>query len=229
MVFQRVFICIFSAYLSPSRCVCVCVQHEKGCASLHPFFSASPKAIWQSSTVALHKNQHHLWPMASAQPLRSNASCWLGVLGGSHRALFVMLISWPNLNDPDICWPACVKPHIQFVPQIQKVDKTLEAVKNACVCVCVCSCCWCRMGERQKSFYSNACTRAIITSRDENQSVCLRACVLCYTSVRLCVSVLYPPTPNKDTQLVANTYTHTRVCMCSRAKEQWWWWWGEFV
>lgn len=54
---------------------------------------------------------------------------------GGCGALFVMLISWPNLNDPDICWPACVKPHIQFVPQIQKADKTLEAGKNVCVCV----------------------------------------------------------------------------------------------
>lgn len=51
---------------------------------------------------------------------------------------FVMLISWPNLNDPDICWPTCVKPHIQFVPQIQKADKTLEAGKNVGVCACMC-------------------------------------------------------------------------------------------
>jgi len=59
--------------------------------------------------------------------------------GGGVRGLcgapFVMLISRPNLNDPDICWPACVKPHIQFVPQIQKADKTLEAGKNVRVCV----------------------------------------------------------------------------------------------
>lgn len=46
-----------------------------------------------------------------------------------------MLISWPNLNDPDICWPACVKPHIQFVPLIQKADKTLQASRNVCVLV----------------------------------------------------------------------------------------------
>lgn len=51
-------------------------------------------------------------------------------MGGFCKAAFVMLISWPNLNNPDICWPACVKPHIQFVPPpppIQRADKTLEA------------------------------------------------------------------------------------------------------
>lgn len=147
---------------------------------------------------------------------------WECLRGGTHRALFVMLISWPNLNDPDICWPACVKPHIQFVPQIQKVDKTLEAGKN--VCVCVCSCCWCRMGEREKSFYSNACTTAIITRKEESQSVFL--CVLYHTSsVSLCVCALMSSTPHQQThpaRLVANTHTHKHVCVCSRAKEQWW-------
>ncbi len=56
---------------------------------------------------------------------------------GDCRALFVMLINWPNLNNPDICCAACVKPHIQFVPPIQKAGKTLEAGKTVCVCVCV--------------------------------------------------------------------------------------------
>lgn len=62
--------------------------------------------------------------------------------GGVCKALFVMLISWPNLNDPDICCPACVKPHIQFVPDIQKAGKTLEAGKNVCVCILVVNVAW---------------------------------------------------------------------------------------
>lgn len=52
---------------------------------------------------------------------------------------FVMLIIRPNLNDPDICCPTCVKPHIQFVPVIHKAGTALEAVKCLCVyCMCVC-------------------------------------------------------------------------------------------
>lgn len=61
------------------------------------------------------------------------------VLGGG--GCFCHANIWPNLNDPDICCPTCVKPHIQFVPAIQKAGMTLEAVKCLCVyCMCVCVC-----------------------------------------------------------------------------------------
>lgn len=81
------------------------------------------------------------------------------------------------------------------------------------------------MGEREKSFYSNACTRAIITSREENQSVCF--CVLCHTSsVSLCVcarsNVQYPPLTNTQPGLLLTlTHTKTRVCVrvCVRVQQ----------
>lgn len=63
--------------------------------------------------------------------------------------MFVMLISWPNLNDPDICCPVCVKPHIQFVPDIQKAGRTLEAGENV-------NTVWVK---EKNAFTSTACTK----------------------------------------------------------------------
>lgn len=72
-----------------------------------------------------------------------------------------MLIIWPNPNDPDICCPTCVKPHIQFVPAIHRAGMTLEAVKCLCVyCMCVCVC-----GGGMFFFFISASTTAVITSR----------------------------------------------------------------
>lgn len=71
-----------------------------------------------------------------------------------------MLIIWPNPNDPDICCPTCVKPHIQFAPAIHRAGMTLEAVKCLCVyCVCVCVC------GGGIFFFISASTTAVITSR----------------------------------------------------------------
>lgn len=148
---------IFYAINSPMSAFSVRGFTKKVLCRLYVFHDA----IWQSSTVALHKNQHHLWPMASTRPLESRAPCRdeMFFRGGG---AFVMLIIWPNLNDPDICCPTCVKPHIQFVPAIHKAGMTLEAVKCLCVycmCVCVCTC------GGGMLFFISASTTAVITSR----------------------------------------------------------------
>lgn len=129
------------SYMSTWVKVSVCVfRKEGGCTSLHPSLSTNPKAFWQSSTVALHKNQHHLWPMASTRSLKSRAPC--GVGWGGCGDLFVMLISWPNLNDPDICCPACVKPpHSICPPRYKKQVRPLRLVRMS-VCVLVVDSVW---------------------------------------------------------------------------------------
>lgn len=132
-MFQCAFICIFSACLSPSWCV---FNTRRAAPVYTPPFHSTPKQfdnhpLWPFTKINITCAP---WPQLDHSEAMSPAG-WGCLEAGGCGALFVMLISWPNLNDPDICWPACVKPHI---PQIQKADKTLEAGKNVCVCMCAC-------------------------------------------------------------------------------------------
>lgn len=117
---------------------CVCVQEEKGCDQSRPLPFNQPQSIL--TIIHCGPSQKSTSPVTHSLDLATQKAgppvgwgCW----GGGFRALFVMLIRWPNLNDPDICCPVCVKPHIQFVPDIQKAGRTLEAGENVCVQILV--------------------------------------------------------------------------------------------
>lgn len=126
-------------------------------------------------------DNHQLWPFTKInitcdpRPQLTHSKAGppteTGCFGG---AAFVMLIIWPNLNDPDICCPTCVKPHIQFVPGIHKAGTTLEAVKCLCAsiaCVCVCVC----VHRFSVNLYASSTT--VITS---STLMCAAACSTCF-------------------------------------------------
>lgn len=169
---ECVFTCIFSAWVQVSVHVC---SRAEGLFQSTPLPFNQPQSVLtiihcgpsQKSTSPVN---HGLNSTTQKQGLLQGGGFWGGAVG-----LFVMLINWPNLTDPDICCPACVKPHIQFVPQIQKAGKTLETAEN--VCVCVCPCYWRCMGKIL--FFSPACARAIITNRECSCfSLCVCVCTL---------------------------------------------------
>ncbi len=153
--------------LLESKSVCVRSRRKRAAPVYTPPFQPTPKhfdnqPLWPFTKINITCDP---WPQLGRSKAGPPAG-WGVFKGVGYGALFVMLISWPNLNDPDICCPACVKPHIQFVPQIQKAGKTLEAGENVCcVCVLVVDVVWVK---GKNPFYFHACIRAIITSREES-------------------------------------------------------------
>lgn len=60
-----------------------CAWQEKDCTSLHPSLNPTQtKVFWQSRAVALHKNQHHLWPVPSTGPLLKHGPPQVGCVVG---------------------------------------------------------------------------------------------------------------------------------------------------
>lgn len=116
-----------------------CVFMKKVLCSLYAFHQTTKQF-----------DNHQLWPFTKInitcdpRPQLTHSKAGPPTETGCFRGgAFVMLIIWPNPNDPDICCPTCVKPHIQFVSEILKAGMTLEAVNCVCVhllhvCVCVC-------------------------------------------------------------------------------------------
>lgn len=131
---------------------CICPQ-RKPCADCTSFvMQFDNHQLWPFTKINITCDPRPQLAHSKAGP-PAETRCFFGGEGGG---AFVMLIIWPNLNDPDICCPTCVKPRIQFVPAIHKAGMTLEAVKCLCVyCMCVRVCMW---GRNACFFFFYLCT-----------------------------------------------------------------------
>ena len=171
-------------------CVCVCVfRKERGCTSLHPSLFNQPQSIL--TIIHYGPSQKSTSPVTHGLNLvtQKQGLLWGGVGGeGSCGALFVMLISWPNLNDPDICCPACVKPlHSICPPRYKKQVRPLRLVRMS-VCVLVVDSVWVK-GKKILLFQCMNWSNNYQEKRELRVCTCVQNHTHAFFSVCVCVCV----------------------------------------
>lgn len=128
--------------------------------------------------------------MASTLLLKARVSCLMEEMGGCCGAPFVMLINWPNLNDPDICWFAVSSSTFNLLLRHKKQIRPLKLGRMTVSLM--------MYGSKGKSFYLCAWTREIIGRREPK----------CILHMFMCTNVQHPPATHTPTQKTGHARVH---------------------